>query len=52
MFSLFVDLGEFAAIALDPESETFVIHITSISSVMLLSSSLLDIHLFHIPQMA
>ena len=45
---------EFAAAALDPESETFVIHVASLSSDALPSSSLLelDVHLFCKPQVS
>ena len=35
---------EFAAAALDPESETFVVHVASLSSDALPSSSPLDVH--------
>ena len=41
-----VDKKKFTAIALDPEHETFVIHIVSLSFVMLPSFSPLDVHPF------
>ena len=40
-----VDKKEFAAAALDPESETFVVYIASLSSDTLSNSSLLHVHL-------
>ena len=43
---------KFAAAALDPEHETYVVHIGSISSDILLSFSLLDVHLFRRPQIS
>ena len=41
---------EFAAAALDPESETFVVHVASLSSVASPSSSPLDVHPSRRPQ--
>ena len=41
---------EIAAAALDPESETFVVHVASLSSNALPSSSPLDVHLSRRPQ--
>ena len=45
---------EFAAVALDPKHETFVVYFASLSSIMLLCSTPLDIniHLFSRPQIA
>ena len=43
---------EFAAIALDPESETFVVHVASLSSDGLPSSSPLDVHPSRRPQIS
>ena len=43
---------EFAAVALDPESETFVVHIASLSSNASPSSSSLDVHPFRGPQIS
>ena len=47
-----VDKEEFAAAALDPESEIFVVYIASLGSVALPSFSPLDIHPIHRPQIA
>ena len=41
-----------AAAALDPESETFVVHVASLSSVASPSSSPLDVHPSRRPQIA
>ena len=41
-----------AAAALDPESETFVVHVASLSSVASPSSSPLDVYLSRRPQIA
>ena len=43
---------EFAAAALDPESETFVVHVASLSFDALPSSFLLDVHPFRRPQIS
>ena len=43
---------EFAAAALDPESETFVVHVASLSSDTSSSSSPLDVHLSRKPQIS
>ena len=45
---------EFVAVALDPKSETFVVHIASLGFNVLPSSSLLklDVHLFWRPQIS
>ena len=43
---------EFAAAALDPEHETYVVHVGSVSSVASPSSSPLDVHLSRRPQIA
>ena len=43
---------EFAATTLDPEHESFVVHVTLLSSVALSSFSLLDVHPSCIPQIA
>ena len=49
-----VDKEEFSAAALNPESETFVVHVASLSSNALPSSSLLelDVHPFRRPQVS
>ena len=49
-----VDKKEFAAVALDLESETFIVHVTSLSSDALSSSSPLnfDVHPFCRPQVS
>ena len=49
-----VDKKEFAATVLDPEHETYVVHVGSVSSVVSLSSSLLelDVHASHRPQIS
>ena len=43
---------EFAAAVLDPESETFVVYVASLSSNTSPSSSPLDVHLSHRPQIS
>ena len=43
---------EFAAAALEPESEIFVVHVTSLSSIASPSSSPLDVHPSRRPQIA
>ena len=43
---------KFAAIALDPEHETYVVHVGSVNSVASPSSSPLDVHLSCKPQIA
>ena len=47
-----VSKKKFAFAALDPESETFVIHVASLSYVMLLSFSPFDVHPSHRSQIA
>ena len=42
-----VDPKEFAAIALNPEHETFIVHVASLSSVVSFNSSPCDIHPFY-----
>ena len=43
---------EFAAAVLDPKHKIFIVHVTSLNSVAMPSSSLLDAHLFCKPQIA
>ena len=43
---------EFVAATLDPEHETYVVHVGSVSSVVLPSSSPLNVHPFRRPQIA
>ena len=43
---------EFAAVVLDPEHETYVVHVRSVSSNASPSSSPLNIHLFWRPQIS
>ena len=43
---------EFAAAALDPKHETYVVHVGSVSSDALLSSSPLNVHPFRRPQIS
>lgn len=45
-----VDKKEFTFVALDPEYETFIVHVRLVSSVPLLNSSPLDVHLSCKPQ--
>ena len=47
-----VSKKEFAAAALDPESEIFVVHVASLSFNALPSSSPLDVHPFRRPQLS
>ena len=47
-----MDKKEFAAAAFDPESETFAVHVASLSSVALSSSFPLNVHPFRRPQIA
>ena len=47
-----MDKKEFIVATLDSEHETYLVHVKSISSTALPSSSPLDVHPFHRPQIA
>ena len=47
-----IDKKEFTAATLDPENETFVVHVASLNSIASPKSSLLNFHPFHRSQIA